>query len=68
VSRNTARHALHSGVPPRYQRASTGSAVNAAEAPDSRAVPDAEIPLGFGQHDKLCVVVGVAGFSRLAAG
>jgi transposase len=27
--------------------------------------PDVEIPLGFGQTDKLWVVVGVAGFSRL---
>lgn len=29
--------------------------------------PDVEIPLGFGQTDKLWVVVGVAGFSRLIA-
>jgi transposase len=28
--------------------------------------PDVEIPLGFGQHDKLWVIVGVTGFSRLA--
>jgi hypothetical protein len=27
--------------------------------------PDIEVPLGFGQHDKPWVVVGVAGFSRL---
>ena len=30
--------------------------------------PDIEVPLGFGQHDKLWVVVGVTGFSRLSAG
>jgi transposase len=30
--------------------------------------PDVEIPLGFGQADKLWVVVGVTGFSRLRTG
>ncbi len=29
--------------------------------------PDIEIPVGFGQHDKFWVVVGVSGFSRLIA-
>jgi hypothetical protein len=29
--------------------------------------PDVEIPLGFGQTDKLWVVVGVVGFSQLIA-
>jgi hypothetical protein len=30
--------------------------------------PDVEIPLGFGQADKLWVVTGVAGFSRVIGG
>ncbi len=30
--------------------------------------PDAAIPVGFGQHDKLWVVVAVTGFSRLIGG
>lgn len=126
VSRNTVRDALRSGEPPRYERASTGSAVDAVEAqirsllsefptmpatviaerigwargitilrdriaelrplfvppdPCQRTTyapgelaqfdlwqPDVEIPVGFSQLDKLWVVVGVTGFSRLRAG
>jgi transposase len=123
VARNTVREALRSDVPPRYERAPSGSKVDAVE-PAIRALlrecpsmpatviaervgwqhgltvlkdrvrelrplfappdpcqrtcyrpgelaqfdlwqPDAPIPLGAGQVDRLWVVVGVAGFSRL---
>src|SRR5207244_12035397 len=121
VARNTVRDALRSDVPPRYERSSTGSSVDAVElritellgefpemaatviaerigwtrgitvlrdrvaelrplfvpadpcqrtsyAPGELAQwdlwqPDALIPLGFGQSDKLWVVSAVAGFS-----
>ena len=126
VARNTVRTALRSDEPPRYERAATGSVVDAAEPqilellrefPDMAATviaeriewrhsmtvlrdrvaelrplfvppdpcqrtsyrpgelgqfdlwqPDVEIPVGFGQADKLWVVVGVAGYSRFAGG
>lgn len=125
VSRNTVRDALRSEGPPRYERAPTGSAVDAfgpkilallKEFPAMPATviaeriawdrgitvlrdrvselrplfvppdpcqrthyqpgelaqfdlwqPDIEIPVGFGQTEKLWVVVGVLGFSRLMA-
>jgi transposase len=123
VARNTVRDALRSEVPPRYERAGTGSAVDAVEPEIRRLLgefpempatviaerigwkrgitilrdrvaelrplfvppdpcqrthyrpgelaqwdlwqPDAAIPVGFGQHAKLWVVVAVCGFSRL---
>jgi len=126
LARNTVRDALRSEVPPRYERASRGSAVDAVEpeirellgefptmpatvigerigwergmtvlrdrvaelrplfvppdpcqrtsyAPGELAQwdlwqPDVEIPVGFGQADKLWVVSGVTGFSRLHGG
>ena len=126
LARNTVRDALRSEVPPRYERASSGSAVDAVEPrirellcefpampatviaerigwtrgitilrdrvaelrplfappdPCQRTSyrpgelaqfdlwqPDIEIPLGFGQADKLWVVAGVSGFSRLIGG
>ena len=126
LARNTVRDALRSDEPPRYERAGSGSAVDAVEprirellgefptmpatviaerigwergitilrdrvaelrplfvAPDpcQRTTyapgelaqwdlwqPDVEIPLGFAQHDKLWVVSGVTGFSRLHGG
>lgn len=126
VARNTVREAVRSEAPPRYERASKGSAVDAFEPairsllkefptmpasviaervgwdrgitvlrdrvaelrplfvppdPCQRTTyqpgelaqfdlwqPDAPIPVGFGQEEKLWVVVGVLGFSRLRAG
>jgi transposase len=123
VARNTVRDALRSDEPPRYERAGTGSAVDAVEPEIRRLLgefpgmpatviaerigwnrgitvlrdrvaelrplfvlpdpcqrthyrpgelaqwdlwqPDMVIPVGFGQHDKLWVVVAVTGFSRL---
>jgi transposase len=122
IARNTVRDALRSEVPPRYERAAKGSAVDAfeprirellAEFPEMPATviaerigwhrgitvlrdriaelrplfrppdpcqrtsympgelaqwdlwqPDIEIPLGFGQAEKLWCVVGCCGFSR----
>jgi transposase len=122
LARNTVRDALRSAGPPRYERASKGSAVDAVEPqirellgefPEMPATviaerigwrrgitilrdrvaelrplfvppdpcqrtsyepgelaqfdlwePDVEIPVGFGQAEKLWVVVGVCGFSR----
>jgi len=126
LARNTVRDALRCDVPPRYERVSLGSAVDAvevrvrellAEFPEMPATviaerigwtrgitilrdrvaelrplfvppdpcqrtsympgelaqwdlwqPDVEIPLGFGQTDKLWVVTSVAGFSRFIGG
>jgi transposase len=126
LARNTVRDALRSDEPPRYERAPSGSVVDAFE-PEIRALlaefptmaatviaerigwergitilrdrvaelrplfvppdpcqrtsyapgelaqwdlwqPDVEIPLGFGQHDKLWVVSGTTGFSRVHGG
>lgn len=126
LARNTVRDALRSEEPPRYERAPSGSVVDAFE-PEIRALlgefptmpatviaerigwergitilrdrvaelrplfvppdpcqrtsyapgelaqwdlwqPDVEIPLGFGQHDKLWVVSGATGFSRAHGG
>ena len=126
LARNTVRDALRSDEPPRYERAPSGSTVDAVEplirellaefptmpatviaerigwergitilrdrvgelrplfvppdpcqrttyAPGELAQwdlwqPDVEIPVGFGQHDKLWVVSGVTGFSRVHGG
>ena len=126
VARNTVRDALCSDEPPRYERAGTGSAVDAVEPEIRRLLgefpqmpatviaerigwdrgitilrdrvaelrplfvppdpcqrthyrpgelaqwdlwqPDVAIPVGFGQADKLWVVVAVTGFSRLTGG
>lgn len=126
LARNTVRDALRSDEPPRYERASSGSVVDAFEseirallgefptmpatviaerigwergitilrdrvgelrplfvapdpcqrtsyAPGELAQwdlwqPDVQIPLGFGQHDKLWVVSGTTGFSRSHGG
>jgi transposase len=126
LARNTVRDALRSDEPPRYERAGSGSAVDAFEprirellgefptmpatviaerigwergitilrdrvaelrplfvppdpcqrtsyAPGELAQwdlwqPDVEIPLGFGQRDKLWVVSGTTGFSRAHGG
>lgn len=126
LARNTVREALRRDEPPRYERAPSGSAVDAVEPrirellcefpampatviaerigwtrgitilrdrvaelrplfappdPCQRTLympgelaqwdlwqPDIEIPLGFGQADKLWVVTGVAGFSRVIGG
>jgi transposase len=126
MARNTVRDALRSDEPPRYERAPSGSAVDALEpgirellaefptmpatviaerigwkrgmtilrdrvaelrplfvppdpcqrtsyAPGELAQwdlwqPAVDIPLGFGQADKLWVVSGVTGFSRLHGG
>lgn len=126
LARNTVRAALRSQAPPKYERARSGSLVDAVE-PDIRELlrefpsmptvviaerigwghgmtilnervrelrplflppdpaqrtsyrpgelmqwdlwqPDVEIPVGFGQVDKLWVVNGVSGFSRLHGG
>jgi transposase len=126
LARNTVRDALRSDEPPRYERAPSGSAVDAfeprirellAEFPTMPATviaerigwergitilrdrvgelrplfvppdpcqrttyepgelaqwdlwqPDVEIPVGFGQSDKLWVVSGTTGFSRVHGG
>jgi transposase len=126
LARNTVRDALRRDEPPRYERASTGSAVDAVEpqirellgefptmpatviaerigwergitilrdrvrelrplfvppdpcqrttyAPGELAQwdlwqPDVKIPVGFDQHDKLWVVSGASGFSRVHGG
>jgi transposase len=126
LARNTVRDALRSDEPPRYERAGSGSAVDAVEpqirellaefptmpatviaerigwkrgitilrdrvaelrplfvppdpcqrtsyAPGELAQwdlwqPDVEIPLGFGQADKLWGVSGATGFSRVHGG
>jgi transposase len=126
VARNTVREALRSDEPPRYERAGTGSAVDALEPEIRRLLgefphmpatviaerigwnrgitilrdrvaelrplfvppdpcqrtyyrpgelaqwdlwqPDVAIPVGFGQADKLWVVVAVTAFSRLTGG
>ena len=126
LARNTVRDALRRDEPPRYERAPSGSVVDAFE-PEIRALlaefptmpatviaerigwergitilrdrvaelrplfvppdpcqrtsyapgelaqwdlwqPDVEIPVGFAQHDKLWVVSGTTGFSRLHGG
>jgi transposase len=126
VARNTVREAIRSDSPPRYERAGTGSIVDAVEpqilallrefpsmpatviaervgwshgmtvlrdriaelrplfvAPDpcQRTTyrpgelaqfdlwqPDVPIPLGFGQAEKMWVIVGALGFSKFLAG